>query len=221
MILALILVAGAVVFFTLFEQAGSSLNLFADRNTQLPERILPPPKPSPSTPVSFCCFAPLFAILWTWLARNNREPDPIVKFGLGLFQVGSGFSGPGLGCRLRRWRLPPAADIPGACLSAAHHRRACASSPVGLSEITKLSVPALVSTMMAVWFLSSELGAIYRCVRRGTGRYRNAWRQSRRSARRAGDIAERIQHDRLDRRMVAACFFFVLSAFLAAVDRAT
>src|SRR5690606_26601233 len=42
MILALILIAGAVVFFTLFEQAGSSMNLFADRNTQLPEGFTAP-----------------------------------------------------------------------------------------------------------------------------------------------------------------------------------
>ena len=154
MILALILVAGAVVFFTLFEQAGSSLNLFADRNTQLPEGF------SAAQTQSFnagfiLMFAPLFAMLWTWLAKRNLDPNPIVKFGLGLVQVGAGFL-------LLVWAAGYADSdyrMPMIFLALAyllHTTGELCLSPVGLSEITKLSVPALVSTMMAIWFLSSS-----------------------------------------------------------------
>jgi POT family proton-dependent oligopeptide transporter len=154
MILALILVAGAVVFFTLFEQAGSSLNLFADRNTRLPDGF------SAAQTQSFnagfiLIFAPLFAMAWTWLAKRNLDPDPIIKFGLGLLQVGLGFL-------LLVWAAGTAdADyrLPMIFLALAyllHTTGELCLSPVGLSEITKLSVPALVSTMMAIWFLSSS-----------------------------------------------------------------
>lgn len=154
MILALILIAGSVVFFTLFEQAGSSMNLFADRNTQLPEGF------SAAQTQSFnagfiLIFAPIFAIAWTWLAKKSLEPDPIVKFGLGLLQVGLGFL-------VLVWAASTADSdyrMPLVFLALAyllHTTGELCLSPVGLSEITKLSVPALVSTMMAIWFLSSS-----------------------------------------------------------------
>ena len=149
-----LIVVGAVVFFTLFEQAGSSMNLFADRNTQLPEGF------SAAQTQSFnagfiLLFAPLFAIAWTWLAKRNLDPDPVVKFGLGLLQVGLGFL-------VLVWAAGSAdADyrMPLVFLALAyllHTTGELCLSPVGLSEITKLSVPALVSTMMAIWFLSSS-----------------------------------------------------------------
>ncbi len=154
MILALILIAGAVVFFTLFEQAGSSMNLFADRNTQLPDGF------SAAQTQSFnagfiLMFAPLFAILWTWLAKSNLDPHPLIKFGLGLVQVGAGFL-------VLVWAAGFADSdyrMPLVFLALAyllHTTGELCLSPVGLSEITKLSVPALVSTMMAIWFLSSS-----------------------------------------------------------------
>lgn len=154
MILALILIAGAVVFFTLFEQAGSSMNLFADRNTQLPDGFSAPQTQSFNAGF-ILIFAPIFAILWTWLAKKHLEPGPVAKFGLGLLQVGLGFL-------VLVWAAGTAdADyrLPLIFLALAymlHTTGELCLSPVGLSEITKLSVPALVSTMMAVWFLSSS-----------------------------------------------------------------
>jgi POT family proton-dependent oligopeptide transporter len=154
MLLALILVAGAVVFFTLFEQAGSSLNLFADRNTRLPDGFTAAQTQSFNAGF-ILIFAPLFAMAWTWLAKRNMDPDPIIKFGLGLLQVGLGFL-------LLVWAAGSAdADyrMPMIFLALAyllHTTGELCLSPVGLSEITKLSVPALVSTMMAIWFLSSS-----------------------------------------------------------------
>jgi POT family proton-dependent oligopeptide transporter len=158
MMLALVLIAGAVVFFTLFEQAGSSLNLFADRNVQLPTDgfwNVTAAQTQSFNAGFILIFAPIFASLWAWLGQRNREPDPLLKFGLGLMQVGAGFLVLvwAAGFADATFRLP----LMFLGLAYMFHTTGeLFLSPVGLSEITKLSVPALLSTMMAIWFLSSS-----------------------------------------------------------------
>jgi POT family proton-dependent oligopeptide transporter len=158
MLLALVLIFGAVVFFTLFEQAGSSLNLFADRNVQLPNEgfwTITAAQTQSFNAGFILIGAPLFAALWAWLGQRQAEPDPLIKFGLGLMQVGFGFL-------VLVWAAGSADDafrLPLLFLALAylfHTTGELCLSPVGLSEITKLSVPALLSTMMAIWFLSSS-----------------------------------------------------------------
>jgi POT family proton-dependent oligopeptide transporter len=158
MLLAVVLIFGAVVFFTLFEQAGSSLNLFADRNTDLPSEGFwtVTAAQTQSFNAGFILLgAPVFAAIWAYLARRNREPDPLIKFGLGLLQVGLGFLVLvwSAGFADATYRLPMAFL---ALAYLFHTSGELCLSPVGLSEITKLSVPALLSTMMAIWFLSSS-----------------------------------------------------------------
>jgi POT family proton-dependent oligopeptide transporter len=158
MLLALVLIFGAVIFFTLFEQAGSSLNLFADRNTNLPSNgfwTVTAAQTQSFNAGFILIFAPVFAAVWTYLARQNREPDPLIKFGLGLFQVGLGFLvlAWSAGLADAGFRLPM---LVLAVAYLFHTTGELCLSPVGLSEITKLSVPALLSTMMAMWFLSSS-----------------------------------------------------------------
>ena len=189
MMLALVLIFGAVVFFTMFEQAGTSLNLFADRNVDLtiaptemqflgitigtPDQLAA----AGITPTGFwidatitaaqvqsfnagfiLIFAPIFAALWAWLASKKMDPDPTMKFGLGLVQVGLGFlvvvwaAGSGM--------VSPTFQMPLmilALLYMLHTTGELFLSPVGLSEITKLSMPSVVSFMMAVWFLASSI----------------------------------------------------------------
>jgi len=189
MMLALVLIFGAVVFFTLFEQAGTSLNLFADRNVDLtlaptamqflgitigtPAQL----EAAGITPTGFwidatitaaqvqsfnagfiLIFAPIFAALWAWLASKKMDPNPTMKFGLGLVQVGLGFlvvvwaAGSGM--------VSPTFQMPLmilALLYMLHTTGELFLSPVGLSEITKLSMPSVVSFMMAVWFLASSI----------------------------------------------------------------
>jgi len=189
MMLALVLIFGAVVFFTLFEQAGTSLNLFADRNVDLtitpvamqlfgitigtPAQIAA----AGITPSGFwidatitaaqvqsfnagfiLIFAPIFAALWAWLASKKLDPNPTMKFGLGLVQVGLGFlvvvwaASSGM--------VSPTFQMPLmilALLYMLHTTGELFLSPVGLSEITKLSMPSVVSFMMAVWFLASSI----------------------------------------------------------------
>jgi proton-dependent oligopeptide transporter, POT family len=158
MLLAIVLIFGAVVFFTLFEQAGSSLNLFADRNTRLPSSgfFTVTAAQTQAFNAGFILIgAPLFAGIWAYLGRINREPDPLIKFGLGLFQVGLGFLVLvwSAGFADAEYRLPMTVL---AVAYLFHTTGELCLSPVGLSEITKLSVPALLSTMMAIWFLSSS-----------------------------------------------------------------
>jgi len=154
LMLALVLIAGSVVFFTLFEQAGTSLNLFADRNTDLDFGV------TASQTQSFnagfiLLFAPVFATLWERLARRGRDPSPMVKFGLGLAQAGIGFLVLVWGAQFAdaSYRLPM---IFLAVAYLFHTTGELCLSPVGLSEITKLSPPVIVATMMAVWFLASS-----------------------------------------------------------------
>ncbi|WP_310539379.1 oligopeptide:H+ symporter [Phenylobacterium sp.] len=188
MMLAVILIFGAVVFFTLFEQAGTSLNLFASTNvdmtiTQQAVTFLGVPIGTPEqiaaiglNPASdffidstigaaqtqsfnagfILIFAPIFAATWAYLAKRNMDLNPTMKFGLGLLQVGLGFLVVvwGAGLADSAFRVP--LMLLG-FLYLLHTTGELFLSPVGLSEITKLSLPSVVSFMMAVWFLSSSI----------------------------------------------------------------
>ena len=154
MMLALVLIFGAVVFFTLFEQAGTSLNLFAARNVDLGGI-------SAAQTQSFnagfiLIFAPVLAAVWAWLAARGRDPNPTLKFGLGLIQVGLGFLVVVWAQALAddQFRMPL---FMLGLLYLLHTTGELFLSPVGLSEITKLSVKSVVSFMMAVWFLASSI----------------------------------------------------------------
>ncbi len=161
LLLALLLIVMSVVFWSLFEQAGSSLNQFADRSTQLPGGSAGPVDltVTASQIQSFnagfiLIFAPIFAALWAFLGRLKRDPNTPLKFALALVQVGLGFW-------LLVWGVNFADDsyrVPLVFLAGAyllHTTGELCLSPVGLSMITKLSPGAVVSFMMAGWFLSS------------------------------------------------------------------
>lgn len=158
MILALVLIAASVIFFVLFEQAGSSLNQFADRNT-----LLTLPGGSAMTAAQtqsfnsgfILLFAPAFAALWAFLGRRNLDPSAPMKFSLALMQVGLGFLILVAGVKF----ADGAYKVPLIFLAMAYMLHTTGElflSPVGLSQMTKLSAPAVVSTIMAVWFLASS-----------------------------------------------------------------
>lgn len=155
--LALILVAAATVFWTLFEQAGSSLSIFADQNTQLPSDgfLTVTAAQTQSFNAGFILlFAPVFAALWAWLGARNLDPNPTLKFGLGIIQVGIGFFMLVVGAQFAdgEFQVPIVFLI---LLYMFHTTGELFLSPVGLSAISKLSVYKVLSTMMAIWFLSS------------------------------------------------------------------
>jgi len=155
MLAAMVLVTFNVIFWTLFEQAGSSLTLFADRNTQPDLWGIPI---SAGQTQFFNAFfivtlAPVMSWLWTSLAKRGLEPSIPVKFGIALIGVGLGFL-------LLVWGTAYAgpdykvAMVWLAGLYLVHSVAELCISPVGLSMITKLSIARVVGLMMGVWFLS-------------------------------------------------------------------
>ena len=152
--LAMVLIFGSVVFFTLFEQAGTSLNLFAARNVDL--MGISAAQTQSFNAGFILIFAPIFAATWAWLAARGRDPDPTLKFGLGLLQVGLGFLVVvwTAGFANAEFKMPL---FMLGLLYLLHTTGELCLSPVGLSQITKLSVASIVSFMMAVWFLSSSI----------------------------------------------------------------
>jgi len=166
MMLALVLIAASVVFWTLFEQAGSSLNQFAERNTDLSigfGQAVTAAQTQSFNPGFILIFAPVFSALWAWLGTHGRDPNPVVKFGLALLQVGAGFFVLvwGAGFAGPDFRVPVLFLLLAYLL---HTTGELCLSPVGLSQMTKLAPAAVISTIMATWFLASSwaqwLGAI-------------------------------------------------------------
>ena len=158
---------GAVVLFFVFaslfwgayEQAGSTLSLFADRYTRL--SIFGIGFNSSQfqlvQPVCVIIFAPIFA--WLWMRLGSREPSSPAKFALGLLFVGLAFvllmpagaiaqSGPDV--RVSPWWLIVAYAI-------TEFGELCLS-PIGLSVVTKLAPVRILGLMMGVWFLSNAAG---------------------------------------------------------------
>ena len=190
--LAFVLIVGSMAFFALFEQAATSLNLFAERNTDLAlthapitvdlfgrqiflgtRAMLDAAAPSrgalwidtgfnaaqtQSFNAGFILFfAPVFAAIWTWLGRRGRNPSPVTKFGLGLAQVGLGFLVIvwSQGSADAHFRMPL---LVLAFTYLLHTTGELCLSPVGISEMTKLAPPVLISTLMALWFTGVSWG---------------------------------------------------------------
>jgi len=163
MVAAMVLIVFNVVFWTLFEQAGSSLTLFADRNTDRSVFGLfqiSAPQTQNFNPIAIVILAPLMSILWGALAKRNLEPSIPIKFALALVGVGAGFlflvfgaqfAGPDF--KVTLWWL--------AGLYVIHSIAELMISPVGLSMITKLSIARVVGLMMGVWFLSISVAQYF------------------------------------------------------------
>lgn len=166
MIAALVMIVFSVVFWTLFEQAGSSLSLFAERSTDL--TVIPGVTMTAAQTQSFnagfiVLLALPFSAMWIWLNKRKLEPSTPVKFALGLIQVGLGFFILVAGAQFAGddYKVPL---IFLALLYLLHTTGELFLSPVGLSMITKLSAARVVGLMMGVWFLSSSLAHIMAAI---------------------------------------------------------
>jgi len=159
MLVALTLIFFSVLFWALFEQAGSSLTLFADQSTAMPTWFNAP-MTQMFNPGIIVIGGPIIAALWVWLGKRNMEPSTPVKFSFALVLVGAGFL-------LLTWASATQANVdfrvPLLFLFLTyflHTMGELCLSPVGLSMITKLSVDRVVGLMMGVWFLSSSVAHI-------------------------------------------------------------
>jgi len=152
------LFVGAALFWSGFEQAGSSMNLFAERLTNRMVMGFEAPASWLQTigPLFIILLAPVFGLLWVWL--GSRNPSIPVKFGLGLILLGAGFL-------VLMWGAtytdPNGPGVSPAWLISTYFLHTCGElclSPVGLSSVTKLSPKPLVGQMMGTWFMGSALG---------------------------------------------------------------
>ena len=152
----------AAIFWSGFEQAGSSMNLFArdltDRNIagwEMPASWL-----QNVNPVLIVIFAPIFGWLWTWLATRNSNPSTPLKFALGLFGLSGGFFAIAWGAA----NMGEGALVSPAWLVVTyflHTTGELCLSPVGLSSVTKLAPAGRVGQMMGVWFIAAALGNLF------------------------------------------------------------
>ncbi len=157
MLVMLFLIIVSVLFWALFEQAGSSLTLFTDRNVAMGDTFTAGMFQS-LNPLFIIMLAPLFAVMWVVLARKKWEPSTPAKFGLGIVQVGLGFAVIIYGASL----AGPDGKVSViwlALMYLLHTTGELCLSPVGLSMVTKLSVQRVAAMMMGVWFLSSAFAA--------------------------------------------------------------
>jgi len=149
-----VLIIFSVVFWALFEQAYTSMNLYADRvlNRQFFGWTIPGPWFLSLNALFIIIFAPIVASLWVKLGKYN--PNTPVKFALAIILVGLGFGMLVIGANV----TPDGAKIAMIWLVLAyflHTMGELCLSPVGLSSVTKLAPQKIVGFMMGVWFLAT------------------------------------------------------------------
>lgn len=147
---------GALVFWAVFEQAATSLNLFAEQFTE--QRFLGLEFPAPwyqsANPIFVILLAPLFSLLWTrW---GTRQPTSPAKFVAGLMCLALSFA-----IMVPAAKLAMEGRVSPLWLLSMYFVQTVGEmfvSPVGLSTFTKLSPPKLVGAMLGIWFLGAAFG---------------------------------------------------------------
>ncbi|MDT8437439.1 MAG: peptide MFS transporter [Wenzhouxiangellaceae bacterium] len=150
---------GAALFWSGFEQAGSSLNLFAERYTarEMLGVVIPAEVFQSLNPMYILIFAPFFSALWINLGRRNLDPSIPLKFALGFLQLGLGFA--------FMWVAASLIQDGGQVLPTwllltylFHTTGELCLSPIGLSATSKLAPRRYYSQMMGMWFFGAALG---------------------------------------------------------------
>jgi len=152
----MVLTFSTVVFWALFEQTAASMTLYADRvvDREVLGFEVKASQFGALNPMFIMLLAPLFALLWTGLAKHNREPATPTKFSLGIIQAGLGFGALVIGACFPN-ESGKVAAIWLLLAYLLHTTGELCLSPVGLSAVTKLSVPRIVGLMMGTWFLAT------------------------------------------------------------------
>ena len=149
---ALFLILGSILFWALFEQAGSSLNLYTDRYVD--RQGVPASVFQSINAIYIVLLGPIFAAVWVWLGHKGLEPSAPAKFGLALVQLGAGFlvlvAGASNGV------ATPVLFI--FLIYLLHTTGELCLSPVGLSAMNRLSPAHMASLIMGTWFFASATG---------------------------------------------------------------
>ena len=171
-ILIIVLFFGAAFFWSGFDQAGSSFNIFAKEYT---DRIIlgweyPASWLQVLNPVLVVILSPFMAYMWLFLGKRMLDPSLPFKFGLGLIFMAIGFLFIATGASVAmqegmagaKWLL---------LTYLFHTIGELTLSPIGLAAISNLSPKRFVGQMMGIWFLASSLGAIIAGLLSGQATY--------------------------------------------------
>ncbi len=157
LVVIFVLFFGALVFWSTFEQAGSTLNLFADRNTA--NTIFGISYPASwlqsVNSLFIVLFAPVFA--WIWLRLGKRDPSSPTKFAIGLFFLASSAAV----MMAAAMAASGGAKVSPMWLIACYFLQTVGElclSPVGLSAMSRLAPARVAGLMMGVWFLAASVG---------------------------------------------------------------
>jgi POT family proton-dependent oligopeptide transporter len=153
------MMALSIVFWSVYEQQGNTMALWADANT---DRMIfgwemPASWFQSFNPLMIFLLVPLVNLFWGRQDKSGREPSSITKMGIGCLLLASAFL----------ILIPPARELAVSPRASLWWLVACTFvltlgeiylSPVGLSLVTKIAPARIVSLMMGVWFLSSFFG---------------------------------------------------------------
>ena len=156
-----LLCLGSAIFWSGFEQAGSSLNLFAQRFTQRDfyDFIIPAGWFQSLNPLFVILLGPLFVILWPALAKRGWCPNEISRFALALLLLGLGFF---IMVSASERVLQFGSVLPIWLISTflIHTIAELCLSPLGLSAVSRLAPSGFTGQLMGLWFLSNSLGSL-------------------------------------------------------------
>jgi POT family proton-dependent oligopeptide transporter len=149
----------AALFWSGFEQAGTTFQIFAERHTfrTLAGFEFPSSWFQNFNPFFIVTLAPVVAALWIYLAQRKINPPIPIKFAIGLILLASGFF---------VMKFAAEAALKGELVSPMflavtyllHTVGELCLSPVGLSSFTKLSPKRYTSQLMGIWFVAASLG---------------------------------------------------------------
>ncbi|PIE49523.1 MAG: MFS transporter [Flavobacteriales bacterium] len=147
-----------VTFWACFEQAGTSLTLFADRNVD--RHILGWEMPASMTqffnPFFIIVFGSIFSVMWIKLSKIGKNPSIPLKFAFGIIQLALGFLVTKIGLQFVNdaYQVPLLTLL---FLYLLHTTGELFLSPIGLSMVTKLAPREVAGTAMGAWFLSNAV----------------------------------------------------------------
>lgn len=154
----LILMMLSVLFWALFEQAGSSLNIYTDRNVdrhifgfEVPAAVF-----QSLNAIYIVVLAPGLAWIWTGLSQRNLDPSAPAKFGLGLIQLGAGFLVLMAGDTASGGMGTPVIYV--FLIYLLHTTGELCLSPVGLSVVTRIAPARLAGLLIGAWFFAMAIG---------------------------------------------------------------
>jgi proton-dependent oligopeptide transporter, POT family len=154
----MVLIISTVVFWSLFEQSAGSMTLYADRvlDREIGGFTFVASQVASLNPAFIMLFAIPFAILWPWLEARGWNPGTSVKFALGIIQAGLGFGALVLGAQFPDDSGKVAA-IWMVLAYLFHSTGELCLSPIGLSAVSKLSIPRVLGVSMGTWFVATAL----------------------------------------------------------------